>query len=135
MKKGWIRKKLSWIVSIGTFLLVSLAWVGLGLCQKPPKMTPELLNQGKTIYGKACIYCHGPNGDGKGPLSTNMKTPPADFTKPFSQWKNTKGDPRNIFQTIANGVPGTAMAKFHYSDEERWALAYTVMAFSQDRKN
>lgn len=133
MKKRWIRKRSSWIVLIGSILFVSLVFTDPGYCQKPPKKTPELLSQGKAIYEKACIYCHGPNGDGKGPLSTNLKTPPADFTKPFGQWKNTKGDPKKIFETIANGVPGTAMAKFHYSDEERWALAYTVMSFSKEK--
>ncbi len=125
-RNGWL-----WAIVIGAYILFSLFWGNLALGQKVPKKTPELLRQGKTIYEKACTYCHGANGDGKGPLSTNLKTPPADFTKPFDQWKNTRGDPQRIFDTISNGVPGTAMAKFHYSDEERWALAYTVMEFSK----
>ncbi len=133
MKKRWTGKRSSWIVFMGSFFLISLAFTDLGLCQKAPKKTPELLNQGKKIYEKACTYCHGPNGDGKGPLSTNLKTPPADFTKPLSQWENTKGDPKKVFDTIANGVPGTAMAKFHYSNEERWALAYTVLEFTKEK--
>lgn len=126
LRKGWL-----WALVTGSYILFSMLFANLALGQKIPKKTPELLSQGKTIYEKACTFCHGANGDGKGPLSTNLKTPPADFSKPFKQWKNTKGDPRKIFDTISNGVPGTAMAKFHYSDEERWALAYTVMEFSK----
>ncbi len=126
LRDGWV-----WAIAIGPYFLLSLVFVNLALGQQIRTKTPELLRQGKAIYEKACIFCHGPNGDGKGPLSTNLKTPPADFTKPFKLWKNTKGDPKKIFDTISNGVPGTAMAKFHYSDEERWALAYTVMEFSR----
>ena len=126
LRNGWLSA-----IVIGSYF--SLVFVNLALGQKLPKKSPELLNQGKAIYEKACTFCHGANGDGKGPLSTNLKTPPADFTKPLNQWKNTKGDPKKIFDTISNGVPGTAMAKFHYSDEERWALAYTVMEFSKEK--
>jgi mono/diheme cytochrome c family protein len=133
MMRGQIGKKWSWVILIGSFFFISLALTDLGLSQKVPKKSPELVKQGKAIFEKACIYCHGPNGDGKGPLSTNLKTPPADFTKPLSQWKNTKGDPKKVFETIANGVPDTAMAKFHYTDDERWALAYTILEFSKEK--
>ena len=133
MKKESNAKRLPWVVFVGSFLFISLVYTGLGLSQKIPPKSPELLSRGKAIFEKACIYCHGSNGDGKGPLSTNLKTPPADFTKPLSQWKNTKGDPKKVFDTIANGVPDTAMAKFHYSDDERWALAYTVLEFSKEK--
>jgi mono/diheme cytochrome c family protein len=126
LRIGWL-----WAIVIGSYFFLSPVFVNFALGQEPPKKTPELLNQGKGIYEKACTPCHGANGDGKCPLSANLKTPPADFTKPLNQWKNTKGDPKKIFDTISNGVPGTAMAKFHYSDEERWALAYTVMKFSK----
>ncbi len=126
LRNGWL-----WAIVIGSYFILSLVFMNPALGQKIPKKTPELLSQGKAIFEKACIFCHGANGNGKGPLSTNLTTPPADFTKPFNQWKNTKGDPKKIFDTIANGVPGTAMAKFHYSDEERWALAYTVIDFSK----
>jgi len=133
MKTRWIVKAASLGIFIWFFLFISLIFTGLGFCQQPPKKSPELLGQGKTIYEKACVFCHGADGDGKGTLSTNLKTPPADFTKPLGQWKNTRGEPKKVFDTILNGVPGTAMAKFHYSDQERWALAYTVISFSKER--
>ncbi len=133
MNRAWIGKELFWIVFIAFFFLLSATFIEVGFCQKPPPKTSQILDKGKQIYREACFYCHGINGDGKGPLSSSLKSPPANFTKPFGQWKNTRGDPKKIFETIASGVPGTAMANFHYSEEERWALAYTVMAFSREK--
>ncbi len=133
MKKGQVGRQLPWIMSVGLLFFISIAFADLGSCQNPPKKTSELLNQGKKIYEQACTFCHGPNGDGKGPLAARLQTPPANFTKPLNQWEVTKGNAKKIFETIANGVPGTAMAKFHYSEEERWALAYRVMEFSKQQ--
>ena len=98
-RNGW-----SWAVLIGSYLFFSLVFADPGMSQKVPKKTPELLGRGKALYEKACTFCHGSNGDGKGALSTNLKTPPEDFTKPLNQWKNTKGDPKKIFDTISNGA-------------------------------
>jgi mono/diheme cytochrome c family protein len=39
--------------------------------------------QGRDIYNATCWVCHGKNGDGKGPATTNMPDPqPRDFTSP-----------------------------------------------------
>jgi mono/diheme cytochrome c family protein len=120
-------------IPVGFFFLVLFLFAALALAQKQPKKTPGLLDQGKKLYQKSCAHCHGSNGDGKGQLSTSLKTPPGDFTKPFSQWRHTGGDPRKVFDAITNGVPDTAMAKFRYSEEERWALTYAVIEFSKGR--
>lgn len=133
MDEKWSGKRLLWIVFIGFSLFISLVFTDLAVAQKPLKKTPELLSQGKKLYEKACTFCHGPNGNGKGQLAATLKTPPADFTKPLNQWIHTKGDPKKVFDVITNGVPDTAMAKFRYSEDERWALAYAVMEFSKEK--
>jgi len=102
----------------------------LTLSQTPPKKTPELLNRGKTLYGKYCASCHGNQGDGNGTLGKKLKTPASDFTKPFDNWEFSKGDIKKVFNAITNGVPNTAMAKSHLSDEDRWALTYAVVEFA-----
>ena len=35
---------------------------------------------GKSEYQSSCETCHGADGKGKGPLSTQLKVPPADLT-------------------------------------------------------
>ncbi|RPJ11426.1 MAG: cytochrome c [Deltaproteobacteria bacterium] len=127
------RLNLNRILLIGIILCLSLVFAGLGLCQEPPKKTPALLSKGKQLYEQACTPCHGPKGDGNGQLATSLKTKPGDFTRPLKQWPYSKGDLRKIFDAITNGVPDTAMAKFRYSEEERWALVYTVMEFGKEK--
>ncbi|HSB05373.1 MAG TPA: c-type cytochrome [Thermodesulfobacteriota bacterium] len=131
MNKKWHVKRLLWTTLIGSLFLFSLVFTDSGMAQK--KKTPELLSQGKKLYERACTFCHGPLGDGKGPLAATLKTTPADFTKPLNQWTHTKGDLKKVFDVITNGVPDTAMAKFRYSEEERWALVYAVMEFSKEK--
>jgi mono/diheme cytochrome c family protein len=35
---------------------------------------------GKSEFQSSCEACHGQDGKGKGPLSTELKVPPADLT-------------------------------------------------------
>jgi cytochrome c oxidase cbb3-type subunit 2 len=102
----------------------------------PPKATPELLARGKELYAKAkCFQCHGEGGKGDGPSADELeddlkfKIRPADFTK--GQFKGG-GDVRDIYRAMTTGLDGTPMPSFADSmtDEERWAIAYYVLAFS-----
>ena len=36
--------------------------------------------KGKTLYTDKCAFCHGVNGDGKGPVGEPLKGQPMDFT-------------------------------------------------------
>ena len=38
--------------------------------------------KGKTLYTEKCAFCHGVNGDGKGPVGEPLKGQPVDFTNP-----------------------------------------------------
>ncbi len=95
-----------------------------------PKETQSLLNDGKKLYVQACIWCHGP--DGNGTCTIRLKKPPSNFAKPLDQWKHSKGDPQRVFNAITNGVDGTSMAKFRYTEDERWALTYAIRDFSMN---
>ena len=35
---------------------------------------------GKSEFTSSCATCHGVDGEGKGPLSSQLKVPPADLT-------------------------------------------------------
>ena len=103
--------------------------------EKKPKgekrKTPELLKEGKKIYEQVCASCHGSNGDGKGPGGVALNPRPTEFRKPLKEWPTTKGDPQKIFEVISKGIPNSAMvALTQYSEQQRWALVYSVMDFS-----
>ena len=122
-------KKWVWIITGIAFILAS-QWV-FGQAPKPPKKTPELLNQGKKLYEQNCALCHGTNGDGKGPAGVALKPPPRTFNLPLNQWTYSKGDLNKVFDVITKGVPNTAMVKWNQlSEQERWALVYTVVEFA-----
>jgi len=110
------------------FLFASL---GFAASPTPPKKTPELLKQGKKIFEQACSPCHGSKGDGKGPAGAVLKPPPTNFTKPIKEWPYTKGDLQKIFEVISKGIPNSSMIAWaQYSEQERWALAYTTVEFA-----
>ncbi|MEN0060455.1 MAG: cytochrome c [Bdellovibrio sp.] len=92
---------------------------------KAPPSTPARLEAGKALYIKNCQACHGDKGDGAGPAGKMMKPKPRDFkTATF-----VNGDkPEDIMKTIANGIPGTAMAPFKaLTEDERASLSYYVL--------
>ena len=114
----------------GSFLSFIL---GTALAKDPgaPKKTPELLNRGKKIFEQTCAPCHGSKGDGKGPAGTVLKPPPTNFTKPLKEWPYAKGDLNRVFEAITKGIPNSSMIAWtQYSEQERWALAYTTTEFA-----
>jgi mono/diheme cytochrome c family protein len=96
---------------------------------RPPKKTPELLEQGRASFQRNCASCHGEKGAGDGFAAAGLNPKPRNFTTdPF---KNG-GRPPEVFETLKHGVPGTAMVPFlHLSEQERWALAYWVEELRQ----
>jgi high-affinity iron transporter len=110
------------LVSIGTTS---------GEGSKPPKKTPQLVDEGKKLYEQNCMACHGVKGDGKGPASATLKPSPSDFAEPLNKWPITKGNPGKIFEVISKGIPHSAMVKWdQFSEKERWSLVYFVMEFA-----
>lgn len=91
------------------------------------KSTPEMLAQGKTLYSTNCSACHGEKGDGNGPAGKMMNPKPRSFSDPKTVFKNGE-TAVNIFGTISNGLPGTAMPGFNrLSDVEKSALTHYVI--------
>jgi high-affinity iron transporter len=124
-------KRMLWIFLATAGSLLLIASLSLSSNPKPPKKTPGLMKEGKKIFEQVCASCHGSNGDGKGSAGAVLKPPPTDFRKPLKEWPNTKGNIEKIFEGISKGIPNSAMIAWtQYPEEQRWALAYTVMEFS-----
>lgn len=123
-------RKILWLMIAGSFLFFILG-TALAKDPGPPKKTPELLSQGKKMFEQTCAPCHGSKGDGKGPAGAVLKPPPTDFQKPLKEWPYTKGDLQKIFEVISKGIPNSSMVAWaQYSEQERWALAYTAVEFA-----
>jgi len=103
---------------------------------KPPPPTQQLLDRGKEVWEQAkCWECHGQTGKGDGEKSAELADDedftivPADLTS--GQFKSGPAV-EDIYRTMTTGLSGTPMPSYRDSlpDEDRWALAYYVLALS-----
>ena len=124
-------KRWTWVVIVGSVFLLASLRVAFGENPKPLTKTPDLVSLGKKLYEQNCTPCHGPKGEGKGPLASALTPHPSDFALPLKDWPNTKGDSVKIFEVITKGIPNSAMVGWpQLSEKERWGLVYRVMDFS-----
>lgn len=92
--------------------------------------TEEQLMQGKDIFTKNCVACHGSSGKGDGPGATALEPKPADFTDPeHSSFYSNQG---RIY-LIKKGMKGTAMAAWENTLSEEEILS--VYAYVNSLKN
>ena len=104
--------------------------------KNPYPLTPEIIEQGRTLFeGKAfCRTCHGLDGKGLGSdiNPDNFRGPlPRNFTDREWQAARTDGE---IFWILKNGSKGTAMASFIplvLTEEEAWKVIIYVRSFAR----
>jgi cytochrome c oxidase cbb3-type subunit I/II len=103
---------------------------------QPPEPSAELLARGGEVWRQAkCWECHGETGKGDGEKAAGLKD---DFGFPIVPADLTTGQfksgpvVQDIFRTMTTGLTGTPMPSYQQSlpDEDRWALAYFVLALS-----
>ena len=103
---------------------------------RPPAPSQQILARGAEVWRAAkCWECHGNTGKGDGEKAPGLKDdlgfpiPPADLTS--GQFKSGPAVV-DIFRTMTTGLSGTPMPSYRDSlpEEDRWALAYYVLALS-----
>ncbi len=81
--------------------------------------------KGKQVYELYCVTCHGPLGDGQGPVGKGLNPPPRDFTKADFKYGGTDQD---IFDVISNGAAPRGGSPLMVawggviSESDRWGL-------------
>jgi mono/diheme cytochrome c family protein len=100
----------------------------------PVDLTIETLDQGKAIFIRECMVCHGDAGRGHGPYRDLLQPGPPDFGD-GSYGDYTDSD---YFWRISEGIPWTAMPswKVEYSEDDRWKLVHyirTMFTQTEDR--
>lgn len=58
---------------------VTPAVVSLAASQPPLQATPDNLVRGRVYYHYYCVFCHGDDGDGDGPVGQSFHPKPADL--------------------------------------------------------
>lgn len=105
--------------------------------EKPPENAQNVA-EGKKIYERSCLYCHGRNGKGKGPaaffLSRSYGPHPRDFTVGVFKFRSTVSGylptDSDLFHTITKGITGFMPSFGGLSPTARWMLVYYVKTFS-----
>jgi mono/diheme cytochrome c family protein len=96
--------------------------------ENPVPLTMENLQRGKALYDVYCIACHGPKGEGDGPVTgpKRIGAPPSLHTDQALQYRDG-----TIFHVIDRGV-GQMPPYGHLLDrEERWQVVHYVRALQR----
>ena len=83
--------------------------------------------EGKNIFTKKCVICHGSEGKGDGIGGIALNPRPHDLILPLIQ-KQTDGA---LFWKITNGKSPMPSYKVILSDEQRWQLVDYVRQLSK----
>lgn len=88
------------------------------LLKNPLPASEDILAQGKDIYTKFCVHCHGTSGAGDGPTITAGHPPPPAYT---SAALKTLPEGK-MFHTITYGKNFMGPHASQLSVEERWKV-------------
>jgi cbb3-type cytochrome c oxidase subunit II len=90
----------------------------------PMPLDIAVLDEGKAIFTRECLVCHGDAGRGNGPYGDLLQPGPPDFGD-GSYGDFTDAD---YFWRISEGVPWSAMPswKVEYGEEDRWKLVHYI---------
>jgi cytochrome c oxidase cbb3-type subunit 2 len=91
--------------------------------------------RGKELYGRYCVGCHGPRGDGEGENAAYLNPKPRDFTMGLFKCRSTPSGSipldSDLFDTVGRGVDTTGMPRWlPLRPQERADLVAYVKTFS-----
>ena len=129
-----------------TLLFTSLMMFPLGLAaygavqngasadaaKNPVPVNATTLAEGKQLFTKNCMSCHGPLGKGDGKAGATLKPPPADLTD--EMWKHGSTD-ADLFTVIRDGAKGTGMRGFagRMTTKELWTVLNYVRSLGPEK--
>ena len=74
------------------------------------------LHDGRNLYMRHCLHCHGVSGDGDGPTAKYLNPRPRDYRLGIFKFTSTlptlKANRADLKRTLTEGVPGTSMPSF-----------------------
>lgn len=97
--------------------------------KNPVPLTVQALEEGKAIYTRECMVCHGNTGRGNGPYAEGLQPPPPDFTDgSYGTLAKPVYSDADYFWRISEGLPWSSMPpwKLRYSEEDRWKLVHYI---------
>ena len=105
----------------------------------PDGVKKDLLEEGKKVYFKRCVWCHGIEGGGDGPSADRLFTRPRNFIQGTFKIRTTDSGElpmeADLITTVRNGLQGSAMPAWgeFLADDEILAVVEFVKTLVQDR--
>jgi mono/diheme cytochrome c family protein len=94
----------------------------------PVHPTPEGMAQARKMYGYDCAMCHGKDGDGKGDMAGDLKTPMKNYQDPASLKGMTDGELFYIIEKGKGDMPGEGDRE---KPEQLWNMVTLVRSFAK----
>lgn len=123
-------------VSRKAVILISVLWSMVGSAQESHigRLTGNV-TRGKALYQRYCIFCHGPNGDGRGESAPYLDPKPRDFTKAVFKCRSTPSGSlpldSDLYDTITRGIHASGMPSWRpLLRQERADLVAYIKTFS-----
>ena len=96
--------------------------------ENPIEMNEASARQGRRIFQRFCVSCHGIDGNGQTDMAANLRVPLPDFTSGEWKYGGTDGE---IFSLIRNGTPNGMDAYGERITEQRtWHLVNYIRTFA-----
>jgi mono/diheme cytochrome c family protein len=91
--------------------------------------------RGKALYVRYCVFCHGPEGDGRGESAPYLDPKPRDFTKAVFKCRSTPSGTlpldSDLYDTISRGIHDSGMPSWKpLLRQERVDLVAYIKTFS-----
>ena len=126
---------------IMSFLAMAMIVIpGTALAAMPDPIKKDLLEKGKKVYFKRCVWCHGVEGGGDGPSADRLFTRPRNFIQGTFKIRVTDSGELpmdiNLINTVKNGLQGSAMPAWgeFLAEDEILAVVQFVKSLVQDRE-
>jgi mono/diheme cytochrome c family protein len=94
----------------------------------PVRPTSAGLAQARKMYGYDCAMCHGKEGDGKGDMAADLKTPMRNYQDPASLKGMTDGE---LFYIIQKGKGEMQGEGDRQGPEQIWNMVSLVRSFGK----
>ena len=84
--------------------------------------------QAARLFAINCVHCHGPSGEGDGPVAGYLTELPKNLRAPYVQKKSEA----ELYEILTHGRDVMPAFKGELSAEERWTLARYVKALNAE---
>ena len=107
---------------------------------RPKTLDDALYKEGRYVYQRNCLTCHGVYGDGRGDMGLDIRPQPRNFGRGIFKYRSTPvgmlPTDADLERTIRGGLAGTAMPIFNnLNDHEIKSVVEYIKTFSSRWRN